>query len=186
MEHLSTSFFRSFSVGSFKEHRMVSVNVPTEIRTTTDVQQAIDAHTEALSNSNDTQAAAARRVLVVQRALAPVALHGEIDAAITRMDRNARIKDLVSSEPNRLSGERGQIAAKLNDTAPGQREAGMTQALAQLTEARTKLSDLRNKLAGNEKLEDALGEVQGNTAQRRLLEAEAQAGQAVTDLADKE
>ncbi len=121
---------------------MVSVNVPTEIRTTTDVQQAIDAHTEALSNSNDTQAAAARRVLVVQRALAPVALHGEIDAAITRMDRNARIKDLVSSEPNRLSGERGQIAAKLNDTAPGQREAGMTQALAQLTEARTKLSEL--------------------------------------------
>lgn len=121
---------------------MVFVNVPTEIRTTTDVQQAIDAHTEALSNSNDTQAAAARRVLVVQRALAPVALHGEIDAAITRMDRNARIRDLVSSEPNRLSGERGQIAAKLNDTAPGQREAGMTQALAQLTEARTKLSEL--------------------------------------------
>ena len=32
-----------------------------------------------------------------------------------------------------------------------------------LLEARTKLADLRNKLAGNDKLEDILSEVLGNT-----------------------
>jgi len=52
--------------------------------------------------------------------------------------------------------------------------------LRKLLEARTKLSDLRNKLAGNEKLEDALGEVLSNTEQRRRLEAEAQVADAQT------
>ncbi len=80
--------------------------------------------------------------------------------------------------PNLLSPEGGEFAVNLDfegmdDFRP---EAVVQQVdpLRKLLEARTKLSDLRNKLAGNEKLEDALGEVLGNTEQRRLLEAEAQ------------
>jgi type VI secretion system protein ImpB len=46
-----------------------------------------------------------------------------------------------------------------------------------LLEARTKLSDLRNKLAGNDKLEDVLGEVLSNTEKLKQLGAEAQQGQ---------
>jgi type VI secretion system protein ImpB len=41
--------------------------------------------------------------------------------------------------------------------------------LRKLLEARTKLSDLRNKLAGNEKLEDILGEVLKNTEKLKQL-----------------
>ncbi|MFM9433455.1 type VI secretion system protein ImpB [Janthinobacterium sp. CG_23.3] len=43
--------------------------------------------------------------------------------------------------------------------------------LRKLQEARTKLADLRNKLAGNDKLEDLLGEVLGNTASLAALQA---------------
>ncbi|MFX8106520.1 type VI secretion system contractile sheath small subunit, partial [Acinetobacter baumannii] len=89
--------------------------------------------------------------------------------------------------PNLLSPEGGEFAVNLNfdrmDDFRPEAVVAQVEPLRKLLEARTKLSDLRNKLAGNEKLEDALGEVLGNTAQRRLLEAEAQAGQAVTDLA---
>jgi type VI secretion system protein ImpB len=86
--------------------------------------------------------------------------------------------------PNLLSSEGGEFAVNLDfegmdDFRP---EAVVQQVdpLRKLLEARTKLSDLRNKLAGNEKLEDALGEVLGNTEQRRLLEAEAQAASDAT------
>lgn len=44
--------------------------------------------------------------------------------------------------------------------------------LRKLLEARSKLADLRNKMAGNEKLEDLLGEVLANTEQLKKLEAE--------------
>jgi type VI secretion system protein ImpB len=44
--------------------------------------------------------------------------------------------------------------------------------LRKLLEARTKLSDLRNKMAGNERLEDALGEVLSNTEKLQQLGAE--------------
>ncbi len=45
--------------------------------------------------------------------------------------------------------------------------------LRKLLEARTKLGDLRNKLAGNEKLEDILGDVLKNTEQLAKLGKEA-------------
>jgi type VI secretion system protein ImpB len=41
--------------------------------------------------------------------------------------------------------------------------------LRKLLEARSKLADLRNKLAGNDKLEDLLGEVLKNTQQLQAL-----------------
>jgi len=46
--------------------------------------------------------------------------------------------------------------------------------LRKLVEARTKLSDLRNKLAGNDKLEDILGEVLSNTESLQKLGQETQ------------
>jgi type VI secretion system protein ImpB len=46
--------------------------------------------------------------------------------------------------------------------------------LRKLLEARSKLSDLRNKLAGNDKLEDVLGEVLANTDSLRRLGQETQ------------
>ena len=45
--------------------------------------------------------------------------------------------------------------------------------LRKLLDARTKLSDLRNKLAGNDKLEDILGEVMSNTDKLKKLGTEA-------------
>ena len=47
--------------------------------------------------------------------------------------------------------------------------------LAKLLDARSKLADLRNKLAGNDKLEDILGEVLGNTDKLAALKS-AQSG----------
>jgi type VI secretion system protein ImpB len=46
--------------------------------------------------------------------------------------------------------------------------------LKQLLEARTRLADLRNKIAGNDKLEDLLGEVLSNTEQLNKLSKESQ------------
>ena len=43
----------------------------------------------------------------------------------------------------------------------------------QLLEIRTKLADLRNKLAGNDKLEDLLGEVLSSTEKLQQLTSEA-------------
>lgn len=92
--------------------------------------------------------------------------------------------------PNLLSPGGGEFAVNLNfermDDFRPEAVVAQVEPLRKLLEARTKLSDLRNKLAGNEKLEDALGEVLGNTAQRHLLEAEAQAAHPATVPADKE
>jgi len=48
--------------------------------------------------------------------------------------------------------------------------------LRKLLDARTKLADLRNKMAGNEKLEDILGEVLSNTEKLKTLGDEALKG----------
>lgn len=79
---------------------------------------------------------------------------------------------------NKLSPEGGEFAVNLafkqmDDFRP---EAVVEQVepLRRLLEARSKLSDLRNKLAGNEKLEDLLGEVLSSTEQLMKLSAEAQ------------
>ena len=68
---------------------------------------------------------------------------------------------------NHLSPDGGQFGVQLqfremNDFRP---ESVVRQVapLAGLLDARTKLADLRNKLAGNDKLEDILTEVLGNT-----------------------
>lgn len=77
--------------------------------------------------------------------------------------------------PNRLSDEGGEIGVDLtfgsiDDFRP---EAVVQQVdpLRKLLEARGKLADLRNKLAGNEKLEDLLGEVLANTDQLKRLDS---------------
>lgn len=78
---------------------------------------------------------------------------------------------------NKLSEGGGEFAVNLNfekmdDFRP---EAVVQQVdpLRKLLEARTKLSDLRNKLAGNDKLEDILGDVLSNTEQLAKLGQEA-------------
>lgn len=78
---------------------------------------------------------------------------------------------------NTLSEGGGEFAVNLNiekmeDFRP---EAVVQQVepLRKLLEARTKLSDLRNKLAGNDKLEDILGDVLSNTEQLAKLGQEA-------------
>lgn len=82
---------------------------------------------------------------------------------------------------NKLSAEGGEFGVnldfkKLEDFRP---EAVVEQVepLRKLLEARTKLSDLRNKMAGNEKLEDVLGDVLSNTEQLQKLGAEARQGE---------
>ncbi|MFN7693843.1 MAG: type VI secretion system contractile sheath small subunit [Burkholderiales bacterium] len=82
---------------------------------------------------------------------------------------------------NKLSQDGGEFAVnlefnKLDDFRP---EAVVEQVepLKKLLEARSKLSDLRNKLAGNEKLEDLLGEVLSSTEQMAKLQREAQPAQ---------
>jgi len=79
---------------------------------------------------------------------------------------------------NKLSANGGEFAVnldfkKIDDFRP---EAVVEQVepLRKLLEARTKLSDLRNKMAGNEKLEDVLGDVLSNTEQLQKLGAETQ------------
>lgn len=74
---------------------------------------------------------------------------------------------------NKMSAEGGEFAVnlkfqKMDDFRP---EAVVQQVepLRKLLEARTKLADLRNKLAGNEKLEDILGDVLNNTEQLKTL-----------------
>lgn len=78
---------------------------------------------------------------------------------------------------NKLGADGGEFAVnlkfdKIDDFRP---EAVVQQVepLKKLLEARTKLSDLRNKLAGNEKLEDLLGEVLSSTEKLQKLGAEA-------------
>jgi type VI secretion system protein ImpB len=45
--------------------------------------------------------------------------------------------------------------------------------LRELLEIRTKLADLRNKMAGNDKLEDLLGEILSNTEKLKQIAEEA-------------
>ena len=68
---------------------------------------------------------------------------------------------------NELSAEGGEFGVTLQfrEMADFRPEAVVQQVapLKSLLEARTKLADLRNKLAGNDKLDDILSEVLGNT-----------------------
>jgi len=78
---------------------------------------------------------------------------------------------------NKLSADGGEFAVnlefkKMDDFRP-ESVVDQVEPLRKLLEARTKLSDLRNKLAGNEKLEDVLGEVLSNTEKLARLGVEA-------------
>lgn len=78
---------------------------------------------------------------------------------------------------NKLSADGGEFAVnlefkKMDDFRP-ESVVDQVEPLRKLLEARTKLSDLRNKLAGNEKLEDVLGEVLSNTEKLAQLGVEA-------------
>jgi type VI secretion system protein ImpB len=78
---------------------------------------------------------------------------------------------------NKLSAEGGEFAVnlefnKIEDFRPEQ-VVQQVEPLKKLLDARTKLSDLRNKLAGNDKLEDILGEVMSNTDKLKKLGTEA-------------
>lgn len=74
---------------------------------------------------------------------------------------------------NKLSESGGEFAVnlefkKLDDFKP-ESVVQQVEPLRKLLDARTKLSDLRNKLAGNERLEDALGAVLSNTETLKQL-----------------
>ena len=78
---------------------------------------------------------------------------------------------------NKLSEAGGEFAVnlsfdKMEDFRP-ESVVQQVEPLRKLLEARTKLSDLRNKLAGNDKLEDILGDVLSNTEQLAKLGQEA-------------
>jgi len=78
---------------------------------------------------------------------------------------------------NELSPTGGEFAVNLafnsfDDFRP-ESVVQQVEPLRKLLEARSKLADLRNKMAGNEKLEDLLGEVLTNTEQLKKLGAEA-------------
>lgn len=78
---------------------------------------------------------------------------------------------------NKLSEAGGEFAVnlsfnKMDDFRP-ESVVEQVEPLRKLLEARTKLSDLRNKLAGNDRLEDILGDVLNNTEQLAKLGQEA-------------
>ena len=78
---------------------------------------------------------------------------------------------------NTLAGDGSQIGVelkfnRLEDFEPEQ-VVKQIEPLRILLEARQKLSDLRNKMAGNEKLEDILGDVLTNTEKLKKLGTEA-------------
>jgi type VI secretion system protein ImpB len=78
---------------------------------------------------------------------------------------------------NELSPSGGEFAVNLafnsfDDFRP-ESVVQQVEPLRKLLDARSKLADLRNKLAGNEKLEDLLGEVLANTEQLKKLGDEA-------------
>ena len=81
--------------------------------------------------------------------------------------------------PNMLAGDDSSIGVELHfkSMADFRPESVVRQVapLAKLLDARGKLADLRNKLAGNDKLEDILGEVLGNTDKLAALKS-AQSG----------
>jgi len=74
---------------------------------------------------------------------------------------------------NKLGADGGEFAVnlafnKIDDFRP-ESVVQQVEPLKKLLEARTKLADLRNKLAGNEKLEDILGDVLSNTEKLKQL-----------------
>lgn len=78
---------------------------------------------------------------------------------------------------NKLSPGGGEFGVnlafeKIEDFRP-ESVVQQVEPLRRLMEARSKLSDLRNKLAGNEKLEDLLGEVLASTEKLTQLSQEA-------------
>ncbi|WP_284618487.1 type VI secretion system contractile sheath small subunit [Aquabacterium humicola] len=78
---------------------------------------------------------------------------------------------------NKLSEDGGEFAVnlafdKVDDFRP-ESVVQQVEPLRRLLEARSKLSDLRNKLAGNDKLEDLLGEVLASTEKLAQLSQEA-------------
>ena len=77
---------------------------------------------------------------------------------------------------NKLTPEGGEFGVnlafeKVDDFRP-ESVVQQVEPLRRLLEARTKLSDLRNKLAGNDKLEDLLGEVLASTEKLTQLSQE--------------
>ena len=78
---------------------------------------------------------------------------------------------------NELSEKGGEFAVNLSfnsfDDFRPESVVQQVEPLRKLLEARSKLADLRNKMAGNEKLEDLLGEVLSNTEQLKKISAEA-------------
>lgn len=82
---------------------------------------------------------------------------------------------------NRLGEEGGEFAVNLQfnqiDDFRPESVVQQVEPLRKLLEARTKLADLRNKLAGNERLEDILGEVLSNTEQLKALVGDSVNGQ---------
>lgn len=83
---------------------------------------------------------------------------------------------------NRLSDQGGELAVDLTfrsfeDFRP-ESVARQVEPLRKLLEARARLAELRNKLAGNEKLDDLLSDVLGNTEKLRSIGASAPTGDA--------
>ncbi len=78
---------------------------------------------------------------------------------------------------NRLTDEGGTFGVDLtfNSIEDFRPESVVQQVdpLREILEIRSKLADLRNKMAGNDRLEDLLGEVLNNTEKLKQLEAEA-------------
>jgi len=83
----------------------------------------------------------------------------------------------VKNELNDTGGEFAVNLAfdKFEDFRP-ESVVQQVEPLRKLLDARTKLADLRNKMAGNEKLEDILGEVLSNTEKLKALGDEALKG----------
>lgn len=80
---------------------------------------------------------------------------------------------LAMKVDNKLRNDDSQLSVELNfselaDFEP-QNVAQQISPLKQLLDARLRLADLRNKLAGNDKLEDILSEVLGNTEKLQSL-----------------
>ena len=69
--------------------------------------------------------------------------------------------------PNKIGSQGGEFAVELNfkqiDDFRPEAVVQQVEPLKKLLEARSKLADLRNKLAGNDRLEDILQDVLGNT-----------------------
>lgn len=74
---------------------------------------------------------------------------------------------------NKLGADGGEFAVNLKfnqmDDFRPESVVQQVEPLKKLLDARTKLADLRNKIAGNEKLEDILGDVLNNTEKLKTL-----------------